>query len=136
MSEVPERIEPGVNRGMHEFEPLSGKIIAAALAVHRVLGPGFLESIYQNAMCVALTNRSIIFETQKTVAIEFEGAEVGIHRLDLVAGEEIVIELKAVKEVVEIHRNQLLSYLKAANLRVGLLINFNSSPLFIKRVVN
>ena len=87
-------------------------------------------------MCVALRNRSIGFETQRGVAIEFEGAEVGVHKLDLVVGREIVVELKAVKEVVEIHRNQLLSYLKAANLRVGLLINFNSSPLYIKRVVN
>jgi GxxExxY protein len=121
---------------VHEFEPLSGKVIAAALAVHRALGPGFLESIYQNAMGIALTNRSIGFETQKAVTIEFEGAEVGIHKLDMVAGGEIVVELKAVKEVVEVHRNQLLSYLRPADLRVGLLINFNSSPLFIKRVVN
>lgn len=136
MSEVTGRINSGMIRGIHEFEPLSSKVIAAALAVHRTLGPGFLESIYQNAMCVALTNRSIEFETQKTVQIEFEGADVGIHKLDLIAGQEIVVELKAVKEIVEVHRNQLLSYLKAADLRVGLLINFNSSPLFIKRVVN
>ena len=77
----------------------------------------------------------IPFETQKAVTIEFEGKEIGTHRLDLVAGEEIVVELKAVKEILEVHRNQVLSYLRATNLRVGLLINFNSSPLFIKRVV-
>jgi GxxExxY protein len=119
-----------------EFDTLSGQVIAAALAVHRGLGPGFLESIYQNATCVALRNRSIAFETQKAVAIEFEGVEVGIHKLDLVVSGELVVELKAVKEIVEVHRNQVLSYLRAADLRVGLLINFNSSPLFIKRVVN
>lgn len=77
----------------------------------------------------------IPFETQKAVTIEFEEKEIGTHRLDLVAGEEIVVELKAVKEILEVHRNQVLSYLRATNLRVGLLINFNSSPLFIKRVV-
>ena len=136
MSEVQERPEGLGRRAIHEFDPLSCKVIAAALAVHRTLGPGFLESIYQNAMCVALTNRSIQFETEKAVAVKFEGMEVGIHKLDLVAGNEIVIELKAVKEVVEIHRNQLLSYLKASNLKIGLLINFNSVPFFIKRVVN
>ena len=125
-----------MNQEIHKFEPLSGKTIAAALAVHRTLGPGFLESIYHNAMCVALRNRSIAFETQRAVAVEFESEEVGIHKLDLLVEKRIVVELKAVKEVTDVHRNQILSYLRASRLKIGLLINFNSSPLFIRRIVN
>lgn len=121
---------------IHEFEPLSREIIAAALSVHRALGPGFLESIYQNAMCIALANRSIAYTPQMAVPIQFEGSEVGLQKLDLVVKGEIVVELKAVKEIAEVHRNQLVSYLRAAGLHVGLLINFNSSPLVIKRIVN
>lgn len=122
--------------GGHTFEPLSGQVIGAAIAVHRKLGPGFLEAIYQNATCVALTNRGIPFETQKAVRVGFEGSEIGIHKLDLIVGQEIVVELKAVKEILDLHHNQVRSYLKASRLKVGLLINFNSSPLFIKRIVN
>jgi GxxExxY protein len=86
-------------------------------------------------MCVALTNRGITFETEKTVRVEFEHSVIGTHRLDLVV-DGIVVELKAVKEVADVHKNQLLSYLRASGFRVGILFNFNSSPLFIKRIVN
>jgi GxxExxY protein len=118
----------------HEFEPISASLIGAALAVHRALGPGFRESVYKKAMCVALSHREISFETEVPVSVEFEGEVVGHHRLDLVV-EGIVVELKAVREVHDVHRHQLLSYLKASGLQSGLL-NFNASPLFIKRIVN
>ncbi|HZU35283.1 MAG TPA: GxxExxY protein [Gemmataceae bacterium] len=119
----------------HDFEALSGRILEAAIAVHKTLGPGFLESVYQKAMTVALRHRSIAFEQQKEIHIVFEGEEVGLHRLDLIAEREIIIELKAVKAFEDIHYAQVKSYLKATGLHVGLLLNFNAPTLAIKRIV-
>ena len=119
----------------YEFEALSGRILEAAVAVHTSLGPGFLESIYQTAMEVALQHRDIPFEDQKEIHIFFEDHPVGLHRLDLVVGGEIIVELKAVKAFEDVHYAQLKSYLKATGLRVGLLLNFNALTLAVKRVV-
>ncbi len=119
-----------------EFEPSSGKVIGAAIAVHRALGPGFIESIYQKAMSVELAKRQIAFESQKEITVLYEGIDVGLHRLDLVIEEEIIVELKAVKTLTDLHERQLRSYLKASNLRVGLLLNFQATLLAIRRVVN
>jgi GxxExxY protein len=119
----------------HEFEPLSGKILDAAVAVHRALGPGFLESVYQKAMEVALRHRGIPFEQQREIHVFFEEEDVGLHRLDLIVGAEVVVELKAVKVLEDIHYAQLKSSLRATGLRVGLLLNFNATTLVIKRVI-
>ena len=119
----------------HEFEALSGTILEAALAVHKALGPGFLEPVYQKAMEVALRHRGILFDDQKEVPIFFEEVEVGLHRLDLVVASEIIVELKAVKALEDVHYAQVKSYLKATGLHVGLLLNFNAATLVIKRVV-
>jgi len=119
----------------HAFEMLSGQIIEAALCVHRELGPGFLESVYESAMKVALCHRGIVFQSQHPVTIFFEGEEVGDHRLDLIVDGQIVVELKAVKALESIHFAQVKSYLKATRLGVGLLFNFNAPTLVIKRVV-
>jgi GxxExxY protein len=119
----------------HEFEALSGRILEAAVAVHKALGPGFLESVYQKAMEVALCHRALPFQEQKEIHVFFEEVDVGMHRLDLIVGNEIVVELKAVKGLEDIHYAQVKSYLKATGLHVGLLLNFNSPTLVIKRVV-
>lgn len=119
----------------HEFEALSGRIIEAAIDVHKQLGPGFLESIYENAVKVALRKRGIVYEAQKDVRIFFEGEEVGEHRLDLVVDNQIIVELKAIRALDDAHFAQVRSYLKATRLRVGLLMNFNAPTLVIKRVV-
>ncbi len=119
----------------HEFEALSVRILEAAVAVQRALGPGFLESVYQKAMEVALRHRGIAFEQQKEVQVFFEQENVGCRRLDLVVGEEIIVELKAAKALEDVHYAQVRSYLKATGLRVGLLLNFNAPTLVTKRVV-
>jgi GxxExxY protein len=119
----------------HEFEELSGRIIEAAIAVHRALGPGFLESIYENAMKTALRHRGIAHQSQKEVTIVFEGEEAGVHRLDLLVENEIVVELTAVKTLEEIHFAQTRSYLKATGRHVELLMNFNAPTLVVRRVV-
>ena len=119
----------------YEFEILSGQIIEAAIDVHKQLGPGFLESIYDNAMKIALRKRGLEFAFQQDVQVFYEGEEVGLHRLDLIVQREIVVELKAIKALEDIHFAQVRSYLKATGLHVGLLMNFNAPTLIIKRVV-
>jgi len=119
----------------HPFEELSSRILAAAVEVHKALGPGFLESIYQRAMEVALAHHGIPFERQKEIRVFFMDADVGLQRLDLVVGQQIILELKAVKGLEDIHFAQLRSYLKASGYRIGLLLNFNAPTLVVKRVV-
>lgn len=120
---------------MLRFEELSGNVIAAALAVHRELGPGFLESVYHGAMRVSLRHRGIPFESQLPIEIVFEDVPVGRARIDLVIAQQIVLELKAVERLHDLHFAQLKSYLRAAHLHLGLLLNFNSATLTIKRVI-
>jgi GxxExxY protein len=119
----------------HQFEELSSRILGAAVDVHKALGPGFLESIYQRATEVALEHRGIPYQRQKEVCVFFEEATVGLQRPDLVVDAQIILELKAVKALEDIHFAQLRSYLRATGLRVGLLLNFNSPTLVVKRVV-
>jgi GxxExxY protein len=119
----------------HQFDDLSGCVIEAAIAVHRNLGPGFLESIYESAMKTALRHRGLPYEAQKEVTVFFEGEEAGVHRLDLVVEGKIVVELKAIKALEDIHFAQVKSYLKATGIHIGLLLNFNAPTLIIKRVV-
>jgi GxxExxY protein len=119
----------------HNFEELSGRVLAAAVDVHKALGPGFLESIYQRAMEVALEHRHIVFERQKEIHVFFEELDVGLHRLDLVIERSLILELKAIKAFEDVHYSQLKSYLKATGLHIGLLLNFNAPTLAIKRLV-
>lgn len=119
----------------HDFEELSGRVIEAAIAVHRQLGPGFIESIYENAMVVALTHRKISFQKQQEFCIRFEDVPVGNHRLDLLVENELILELKAVKALEDLHFAQVRSYLKATGLHIGLLMNFNAPTLIVKRIV-
>lgn len=120
---------------MLRFEELSSKVIGAALAVHRGLGPGFLESVYHSAMRVSLTHRGISFDSELPVDLTFEGVPVGRARIDLVIARQIVLELKSVDHLHDIHFVQLRSYLRAAHLHLGLLLNFNSPTLTIRRVI-
>ena len=112
---------------MLRFEELSSRVIGAALAVHREIGPGFLESLPQ---CDAGS-----FESEVPIEIAFEGERVGRGRLDLVLDRQIVLELKSVDRLHHIHFVQLKSYLRAAHLHLGMLLNFNSPRLTIRRVI-
>ncbi len=127
--------EPGIKE-KHQFENLSKKIIGAAIKVHKTLGPGFLEGIYEEALKVEFGKIGLYFEFQKEIRIEYLGVLVGTHRLDLLVENQIVVELKAVKEMADIHFAQLRSYLKATGLKVGLLLNFAKPTLEVKRIVN
>jgi GxxExxY protein len=105
------------------------EIIGSALAVHRELGPGYLESFYRRAMCVEMRSRGIAFECEKAVEVSYRNELLGTHRIDLVVQGLIVVELKAVERLDVVHRNQVVAYLKATKLRVGLLVNFNAALL-------
>jgi len=120
----------------YQFEELSKKIIGAAIEVHRELGPGFLENIYEEALKIEFSEHNIDYESQKEIKIKYLGTEIGMHRLDLLVEKKIIIELKAVKEFADIHFAQLRSYLKATGLKTGLLLNFSRPTLEIKRIVN
>jgi len=109
-------------------------IIGAATSVHRELGPGFIESVYEEALCIELENLKIPYERQKTLQIPFKGHTVGEHRLDLLVDSKVVVELKAVKECTPIFFSIVRSYLKAAKVETGLLINLHAVPLSVKRV--
>ena len=119
-----------------ELKELTGKIIAASIEVHKKLGPGFLESIYQAALPIELKNRGLTVEEQKSIRIIYDGKEIGLHRLDLVIEGQVLVEIKAVSAFDDSHMAQVLSYLKATKLKVGLLINFAKGTLKIKRIVN
>ena len=120
----------------HKFEELSRKIIGAAIEVHRELGPGFLENIYEEAIKLEFAEHDFTFESQKEIKIKYLDTIIGTHRLDLLVEKKIIVELKAVKDLNDIHFAQLRSYLKAMGLKVGLLLNFAKPTLEIKRVVN
>ena len=120
-----------------ELDGLAKSVIDAAIEVHRQLGPGFLESVYEEALAVELTVREIPFERQKSVAVSYKGRVVGDGRIDLLVGGELLVELKAVEALAPIHKAQVISYLKATSHQLGLLINFNVPVLRsgIQRVV-
>jgi GxxExxY protein len=120
------------------LDQLAHDVIGAAIEVHRHLGPGFLESVYEEAMCVALASRQLPFVREATIAIRYKEQPVGDGRIDLWVGESLVVELKAVEALAPIHSAQLLSYLRSNDCHLGLLINFNNELLRngIKRIIN
>jgi GxxExxY protein len=113
------------------------KVIGAAIEVHRHLGAGYIEGVYEDALVVEFTMKGIPFEQQKIVGVNYKGHQVGQSLLDLIVAECLVVEVKAVTELAAIHKAQVISYLKATGLTLGLLINFNVPVLKdgIRRVI-
>ncbi|MDY6913821.1 MAG: GxxExxY protein [Planctomycetota bacterium] len=107
---------------------LTDAIIAAAVDVHRELGPGFVEKIYEKALVIELERRGHNVARQLKVDVQYQGNLVGQHRIDLLVDDEIVVELKSVEALAAVHKAQLRSTLKAAGKRVDLLMNFNQAP--------
>ena len=122
-----------------DINKITGEIIAAAIEVHRTLGPGLLESAYEECFCRELEIREVVFERQKELPIQYKGAKLDCgYRLDIVVANTVILELKACEKLEPIHEAQLLTYLKLTGLKVGLLINFNVPVLTngIKRISN
>jgi len=114
---------------------LSYKVVGCAQKVHRVLGPGFPESIYQRALCHELLLCKIPFDSQKETDVYYEGLLCGQFRMDVLVEGKVILELKAVDAMTDDHVSQAISYLKATGLRLAILMNFGKSRLQTKRVV-
>jgi len=111
---------------MEERDPLTAAVIGAAIEVHKILGPGLLESIYDRALRHELALRGIPFQSQQPVPVSYKGQSLGDDlRLDIIVDGRLIVELKAVDQLHPIHESQLITYLKLTGLRTGLLINFN-----------
>lgn len=128
-----------IHAGARRTHPLTNVIIGAAIEVQSTLGPGLLETVYENCLAYELRERGYVVEQQKSLPLVYKEVRMDCgYRLDLLINEAVIVEVKAVEELAPVHHAQLLSYLRLANLRVGLLINFHAMPLRegIKRVVN
>jgi GxxExxY protein len=109
-----------------DINKLTGQVIGAAIEVHKEIGPGLLESIYEECLCIELRKRNLTFVQQKEIDIEYKGIKLeSKYRIDLIVDKMVIVELKACDELAPIHEAQLLTYLKLTGLEIGLLINFN-----------
>jgi GxxExxY protein len=115
-------------------EDLTEKIINACINVHKELGPGFLESIYHNALKTELKKLKLVFESEKEIKVFYHGVEVGIHKLDLLVESEVIVELKTVEDLNKKYYAQVRSYLAALRKEIGLLVNFSTHAVDIRRV--
>jgi GxxExxY protein len=131
--EDPPYVEPD-----RELDALTHAVIGAAIEVHRQLGPGLDESLYENAMCIELRHRDIPFVKQVLIPVTYRGEPIGERRIDLIVGDSLVVELKALEALAPVHSAQLRTYLKLTRKKLGLLINFNVGMLKdgLKRVIN
>ena len=127
MNTIEERLRTSTSASLHS--ELSREIIGAAIAVHREIGPGKLESVYERAMAVELRARRVSFRTQVAIPMLYRGESVGEFLADLIVDGKILVELKAVDYLLPVHRAQVLSYLRATGIELGLLINFNVAVL-------
>lgn len=119
------------------LKAVTEQIISCAIEVHSTIGPGLLESIYEEALAHEFTLRGIIYERQKEISLRYKGRDIGKHRIDYLVEDKVILELKAVETMNKIYEAQLLTYLRAMNKKVGLLINFNVERLKegIKRLI-
>jgi GxxExxY protein len=116
-----------------EYAELTEKIIGCAMTVHRALGPGFLESVYQNALAHELRKAGLKEQCGKEITVNYDGIEVGHFIADILVEDNILVENKAVQSLAVIHEVQLVNYLTATGIDIGLLLNFGSSRLEFKR---
>jgi len=120
---------------MKQGSSISSKVIAAAIEVSRNLGTGFLESVYENALCFELEKRGIDFRQQKSLKVIYKGKVVGNFVTDIMIENKLLIELKVVSELGRAHKAQVINYLKATDTSVALLLNFGTPKLEIQRIV-
>jgi GxxExxY protein len=120
---------------MHSDE-LSKTIIGCAYTVANILGSGFLEKVYENALAYELRKTGLHVEQQRSISVKYDGVMVGEYVADLLVEEKVLVELKAVKDIEDIHKAQCINYLKATSLTTCLLINFGSPKVQVKRLTN
>jgi GxxExxY protein len=123
-------------KAQYKYSDLTAKVIGCAMEVHRVLGSGFQEIIYQRALAIELEQCGVGFAREFEMPIFYKGVAVGGRRVDFYIEDKISVELKALKELEDIHLAQAINYLEAYNLKIGLLINFGGLKLEFKRFLN
>lgn len=128
-------IEPQMNADQHRLNQITEQIIGCAYTVGNQLGCGFLEKVYENALAHELRKAGVSVAQQQSIDVRYDGVVVGDYIADLLVAECVVVELKAVKALDDIHLAQCLNYLKATNLHVCLLINFGNPKVEVRRVV-
>jgi len=119
-----------------EHEDLTHRIIGCAMQVHRILGNGFQEVIYQRALAIEFAQQDLKFEREKEMSIFYRNFDIGTRRVDFFVENQIMVEIKARLELDDAHLNQAMNYLEAYNMKIGLLINFGANSLQFKRVHN
>ncbi|AVR47047.1 GxxExxY protein [Christiangramia fulva] len=119
----------------YKYSELTGKIIGAAMEVHKHLGNGFQEVIYQRALSIELNMQDLAHEREKEMDLSYKGFPIGQRRVDFFVDEKIMVEIKAVKELEDVHLAQAINYLEAYGMEIGLLINFGNTSLQFKRVM-
>jgi GxxExxY protein len=119
-----------------KLNDLSHRIIGVAIDIHKKLGLGFQEKIYEEALLKEFQKSGIGYEKQKVVRVDYDGVNLGNQRIDLLVDSEVILEIKACTKIIPIHRDQVISYLKTADKKLGLILNFGRRRLEIKRVVN
>jgi GxxExxY protein len=129
-------MEPPMHADARRLDEITERVIGCAYAVANTLGSGFLEKVYENALAVELKKSGLAVEQQKAIQVQYEGIVVGDYVADLLVEGSVLIELKAMKALDEVHTAQCLNYLKATGLQVCLLINFGSRRVQVKRIVN
>ena len=117
------------------YRELSYEIIGVAMEVHRELGYGFLEKVYENAMVIILKERNLNVKQQEEIKVNFHGQEIGNYISDLIVEDKIIIELKAATKIKDVHKVQIANYLKATGKKLGIIINFGREKLEFERVV-
>jgi GxxExxY protein len=120
----------------YKYTDITEKIIGCAMKVHRTLGNGFQEVIYQRALAIEMKNQGVEFAREQEMTIFYDGHEIGTRRVDFFVENKIMVELKALTEIEDVHMAQAINYLEAYKMEVGLLINFGARSLQFKRLVN
>jgi GxxExxY protein len=119
-----------------KHDDITGKIIGCAMKIHATLGNGFQEVIYQRALEIEMALHGLVFEREKEMPIYYRGEEIGTRRADFFVEGLIMVELKAIIQLEDVHLAQSINYLEAYNMEIGLLINFGSKSLTFKRLLN
>lgn len=120
----------------YQYSELTSKIIGASMQVHKVLGNGFQEVIYQRALAIELTDNGITFEREKEMPIFYKEQQIGTRRVDFLIEGVVSVELKALTKLEDVHLAQAINYLEAYNIEIGMLINFGAKSLEFKRLIN
>ncbi len=125
-----------MNEKQYKHSDITGKVIGAAMKVHSTLGNGFQEVIYQRAVAIELAKQGLSFQRELEMQIHYDGQEIGTRRVDFFVEDKVMVELKALTALEDVHLAQAVNYLEAYGLEVGLLINFGAKSLEYRRVVN